>query len=64
MRVEAENLAHVLFLMFLESGCDQRSDEFKDRAATIELVDQDEAEVIKALSDLHDMIENWQRRRH
>jgi hypothetical protein len=64
MRVEAENLAHVLFLMFLESGCDQRSDEFKNRAATIELVAQDEAEVLKALSDLHDMVEAWRKRRH
>jgi hypothetical protein len=64
MRVAAENLAHTLFLMFLESGCDQRSDAFRNRAATIELVNQDEAEVLKALIDLSEMVELWYKRRH
>jgi hypothetical protein len=64
MRVNADNLEHVLFKMFLQSGCDPTSAEFKDLAATIELVGEDEREIVKALGRLHDMVEDWRRRRH
>ena len=64
MRVEAEHLAETLFQMFQQSGCNAYSDEFRDRAASIELVDQDEDEVIEALGRLRDMVADWQRKRH
>jgi hypothetical protein len=64
MRVAAENLAQTLFQMFLESGADPRSDEFRDRAAQIEIVGEDEREIVEALGRLHDMVELWYRQRH
>ena len=64
MRVEAENLARVLFQMFQQSGCDPRSDEFRDRVAQVEIVSTDEDEVIEALGRLRDMVVGWQQRRH
>ena len=53
-----------MFSMFLLSGCDPRSAEFRDRAATIELVGEDEREIVEALGRLHDRVEAWYRRRH
>jgi hypothetical protein len=64
MRVAAENLAETLFSMFLASGADPRSAAFRDRAATIELVGEDEREIVKALGRFHDMVEDWRRKRH
>ena len=64
MRMSAENLDRVLFSMFLLSGCDPRSAEFRDRAATIELVGEDEREIVEALGRLRDRVEAWYRRRH
>jgi hypothetical protein len=56
--------ADVLFQMFMQSGCDPRSDEFRDRAASIEIVSEDEREIVEALGRLHDMVELWYRQRH
>jgi hypothetical protein len=64
MVVNARDLEHVLFRMFLQSGCDATSSEFKDRAASIELVGQSESEIVKALTRLHDMVADWRKRRH
>lgn len=64
MRVSAENLDRVLFSMFLQSGADPTSAEFKDLAATIELVGEDEREIVEALGRLHDKVADWRRKRN
>jgi hypothetical protein len=64
MKVAAENLAETLFSMFLASGADATSDEFQDMVASVEIVGEDERDVIEALGRLHDMVADWQRRRH
>ena len=64
MHVEPKDLEHVLFEMFMQSGCDASSAEFKNRAASIEIVGEDESEVIAALGRLRDMVQAWQRKRH
>jgi hypothetical protein len=64
MHVEPKDLEHVLFEMFMQSGCDASSAEFKNRVASVEIVGEDEREVIAALGRLHDMVEAWRQRRH
>jgi hypothetical protein len=62
MRVDVEDLAGVLFGMFQQSGCDPTSAEFMDRAASIEIVNADEDEVVEALHELRGMIQRAVRR--
>ena len=63
MRVSADNLAHVLFGMYLAHDR-TISDELRDEIASVEIVGADESEVVAALQAFHDLIEAERRRRH
>jgi hypothetical protein len=65
MRVVAvENLAEVLFAMYLAHDR-TISDELRDEIAGVEIVGAaDESEVVTALGKLHDLIEAERKQRH
>lgn len=64
MRVAAENLAGVLFDLYLAHDRNARSPKLWDEIAQIQIISADEAEVIAALVELHDRIESERRQRH
>ena len=61
MMVEVQDLSRVLFSMFQEHGCNV-TDELRDEIAQIEIVGAEEAEIIEALHELHNMIQRATRR--
>jgi hypothetical protein len=64
MQVTAENLANVLFDLYLAYDRNPYSSELHDQIADIEIISSDEDDVVAAVAVFHDLIAEERRKRH
>jgi hypothetical protein len=64
-QIDVEDLPRVFFQMFKAHGCNAKDPELWDEIAQLQIVSRDEAEIVEALCELHDLIQaELRRRRH